>query len=306
MRFWMLLGIACASLLGAVPRAGAYEMPLAELYQRILARAPAVSRAIIDTSTTVFAAYPQAPTGILDLPADAVPVERPERAYRQRIYWIRDRFLGVETFSATGARLNLFIDEGFQPVMFNTEPQRLFAARDVRPPFLPFLGETLAGWRAGLNDWGVLPSRYDLVQNPKGTFFYRLLDGPGRTAWVEREPLRLTRIETEVPGEERPIALTIHFVDFVFSGELDPPERNLRYPRTVDFLVDGRLFKQVNLVDVQSDPPLASFPVTRLRREAQALAAERAATEAAERAATEAAERAATERAATPTAAEAP
>lgn len=243
-----------------------YEPPLADIYQRILSRTPKVSRAIIRTRSRIYQALPERfPEGAGPVPGDAPPVARQEREFWQTIYWIRHRVLAVETFSGSGELLNLMLDEGFAPVLVNTDSARVFSRLDIVPPYLAFVQGTREDWTAGLRLWGVQPSGYDLVRSGKDSFFIRLQEGPGKSVWVEQEGLRPVKIKTLVDDPERPFALTIEFVDFLHVGGHNAEEKNLHYPRTTNYLVDGRLFRQTNVISLQADPRLAKFPLRRLR-----------------------------------------
>jgi hypothetical protein len=133
----------------------------------------------------------------------------------------------------------------------------------------------VADWRRGLGDWGVLPDRYALARAPKGVVYYRLEEAPGKAAWIDKGPLRLARIDTRIEGGDMPISLSIRFGDFLSYGEAAVSEKNMEYPLITEYFVDGRLFRQSRVADIQVDPPISRFPLQRLREQAQAEQARR-------------------------------
>lgn len=274
------------ALLPLVPAgaAVAYQPPVAEVVGRALQLESQVSRAIIHLSTTVYDPF-AAPADEAPQPAEAggeeevpplegewVPVESPERGFRQVVYWVRGKFLAVETFSDDGRLLHFLLDEFYRPISKNLSETRQFSDWDVLPPFLPFAGMDAEGWLQGLAAWGVYPARVDLVRKTKAGILYRLVDTDVNWALVDRQNFRPVRIQTTAGEGEEALTLTIEFSDFTIFGGFPRERQNIAFPRTVNFLVNGRLAKQTRVGKFEANPSLAVFPITRLRRKARELA----------------------------------
>ncbi len=265
----LVLALAAAGLAG---RARAYVPSLEELYRRIAARPPAIERAIIETRSYVFD-----PLGVFAPGArageeaaqerahpDAVPPQVPARQFGQRIYWLRDTFLGIETFAADGSALHFYLHEGFRPVQGDLgSSERSFSEADVVPPYLAFVSADPGRWREALGFWGISPQRVELGRGPKGVLHFRLVDDAHRALWIARDSLRPVRLETRIEGGDRPRRLTIAFGEYLYIGD---GEDEFFYPRTVSYLLDGRLIKQTRVFTLDDNPSVQRFPITRLRK----------------------------------------
>ena len=97
----------------------------------------------------------------------------------------------------------------------------------------------------------------------------KLTDGPGKAVWVDRFRHLPLKIETVIEGGERPVAISIEFSEFLLFG--NEREGLLFYPRTINHLLDGKLFKQTTVTLFENEPPWERFPVTRLRKRGKAL-----------------------------------
>lgn len=264
-----LAAVATAVLATALPEpAPAYLPSLEDLYADVARRDPAIRRAVLETRTYVFDPLHRTVSSG-DPHPDAVPPELPGRSFRQKIYWIRNAFLGIETLADDGTPLNFYLHEGFAPVQGNLTPSRSFSEADVVHPFLPFLTADAARWRQAMEFWGLNPQGVELARGPKGKPLYRLYEEGGASLWLDPETLRPVRLRTTMLGPNpQGRTLTIEFSEFMFIGERDRDEENLTFPRTVSFLLDGKLFKQTVLLRFEADPSTRNFPITRLRQEA--------------------------------------
>lgn len=272
----LLAGVLC--VLGA-SHAAAYEPTVDEIVTRFLEKTPPTTRAIFETRSVVFDPFA---TG--EPAADAaegatltsgvgedeeVQNEQPERAFIQTTYWIRNSFLAVETFSTDGELLHFYLGEKFKPISLNQSADRPFADWDVLSPYLPFLEAGAEGWREGLDRWGVQPERVEFIRTPKGLVYFKLVEGPGKSVWVDRFLHRPLKIETVIEGGPEPLRLTIEFGEFMLFG--DEEAGPVMFPRTINYLLDGRLFKQTTVRRFENEPPWARFPLTRLRRKGREL-----------------------------------
>jgi len=263
-------GIAGGILLaaGAAP-VSAYVPAPDELFLQIGLQVPLVTRGIFETRTLVFDPTPRAADRLADA-AGAIepePQELPERGFRQRIYWMRDSLLAIETFSLTGEPLHVYLDEGVEPVSRDLGA-RHFEPMDVIHPYIPFMGGRPADWRAALAAWSINPWRVGMRPGYKLRNLYRLGED-GAAAYLDPARLALVSLEARALNGAHPIALTLNFGEGLVFGESVKREEQLYFPRVVDFLVNGRLFKQVRVTSFRPDPPPNAFPLARLRGLAQ-------------------------------------
>jgi hypothetical protein len=264
---------------GGVARA--YEPTVGEIIARFLQNKSATTRVIVESKSVVFDPFAERlATADAAGQVDAVLIpgvgedeelltELPEREFVQVTYWMRDLFLAVETFSSGGELLHFYMKEGFEPVSFSLVPERPFSEWDVVSPYVPFLEGEEVAWRAGLHRWGVQPETVQLLRTAKGEVHFRLVESPGKAVWVDRARYVPLKIDTLLEGGKKPLAMSIEFQEFLLFG--DEEEGLLIFPRTTNFLLDGRLFKQTTVRRFENEPSWNRFPLTRLRRKAAEL-----------------------------------
>jgi hypothetical protein len=263
-----LAALTLGLLLVALPvaPARAYIPSLAELYKLVAARQPAIQRAILETRTYVFDPLHRAGQPVGDANPDAMPPELTAHEFHQKIYWIRNAFLGIETFSEDGTPLHFYLNEGFRAVQGDLKTGRSFSEADVVHPFLPFVAADPARWRQAVSFWGINPRSVDISRGSKGEVYYRLQEDESKALWLEPELLRPVRLRTRLEGgDQGSHTLTIEFREFMFIGSNDNDADNFYFPRTVDFLLDGKLFKQIVVLRFEADSSVQGFPITRLR-----------------------------------------
>ena len=182
-----LFRAALAALLVALPLAPAraYVPSLEEIYQRVAARQPAVQHAVIETHSTVFDPLGHSGKPAQSVNPDAEPPTLPERSFRQKIYWIRNAFLGIETYSEDGKLLHFYLHEGFRPVQQSLADGRTFGEADVVHPYLPFVTVDPARWRQAIGFWGLQPATVAITRGAKGEVLYRLAEDDTKSLWLD-------------------------------------------------------------------------------------------------------------------------
>jgi hypothetical protein len=101
--------------------------------------------------------------------------------------------------------------------------------------------------------------------------WYELQEAPHKRVRVDTDYYRPALLETTIDRGNRSSVLRIEFSKFLLEGDLPKPEDNLIFPGSTHFLLDGALFKEVIVQDMQANPSLASIPITRLREKAAEL-----------------------------------
>lgn len=253
-----------------------YVPSLQEIYAELVFRVPAVSRAIIETRVIVYetgsnGAHPRDAGNRAVKPGEYFPAEATERGFQQRIYWIRDRLLAIETLNTAGDPIHFYMDEGLGEVAGDLTGTRHFEPVDVRHPYIPFMAGSLNGWLKGMEQWGVYPTSVRLRRAYKSKFLYTLTDGEGSYAAFDPKRLQLKRIECLIEQSGQPARLSIVFGGSHIYGGKIAREKLLYFPRTVDFFIDGKLVKQITLLRLRHNPSLREFPLIRLRKSARDL-----------------------------------
>ena len=249
---------------------------LQEFYAELAFRVPAVSRAIIETRVTVYEseadrAHPRDGGNRAVKPGEDIPDEATERGFQQRIYWIRDRLLAIETLNTAGDPIHFYMDEGLGQVAGDLTETRHFEPVDVRHPYIQFMTGSLSGWLKGMGRWGIFPTSVRLRRAYKSRVLYSLTDGEGSYAAFDPKRLQLKRIECLIEQSGQPARLSIEFGgSHIYGGKIER-EKLLYFPRTVDFFIDGKPIKRITLLRLRDDPPLRDFPLIRLRKSAREL-----------------------------------
>ena len=269
----------------------AYEPPVAEMIRRSVPSNSQVSRAIFEIRSTVY--NPFRTNGDEQTPVNQpgksikdntnqngkkqdglvgpghLPRHTPDQDFKQKIYWVRDTLLAIETFAMDGTLLHYYFEEKYEPISFNINPERSFSNWDVVPPFIFFLSKSSASWRDGLGRWGVFPERVQVSRDHKGAVRFMMLDAPSQYAIVQRDGFRVASIHTQILGGEKPLRLELQFTEFLINGSSDQEDQAMIYPRTTNFLLDGSLVKQSVVSMIITNPSWRTFPLTRLREEAK-------------------------------------
>jgi hypothetical protein len=256
-----------AALLLALPAppARAYLPDLDELYARVSQLRAPLQRAVMETRTVVYDPLERFARTTVPRHPDLTPPEVPARAFRQKIWWMRDGFLGIETYADDGTPLHVYLHEGVQAVQGDLTATRSFSEADVVPPYLAFASSDPARWRQAVTFWGLAPRRVELARGVKGRSYYRLAEDETRALWLEPALLRPVRLETRLVGPQEGQLLTLEFSEFILIGNSDNDAENFSFPRTTNVLLDGQLIKQTVLVRFDADTPAQRFPIARLR-----------------------------------------
>ena len=276
MRRSLRIGLISAVLMVWPHFAGAYLPPVEEVFERILVGNRGLTRAIIRLRTIVFDPFPEVGPASSSRQgvgtaaggeggAEPVPRELAEREFFQTVYWVRNVFLAIETSSREGKPLHFYMDENFRPVAVNLQPERPFSAWDVRLPFLPFMEDSTTDVAAALDSWGLQLTQVRLVRGSKGAIWFGLEESPEKFLIVNRENSRPLKLQTQVRGAGNTQTLTIEFNEYLQFGDRPLAAPIAVFPRTINYLLDGRLFKQTVLLRFQYMPSWNRFPLTKLR-----------------------------------------
>lgn len=270
-RLWGKFLLTTCFILLVAGIAFAYLPDLDELLVQIDKQPNNLTRAYIETSTQVYNPFVDINAEMRGEPQSS---PMPERNFTQKIYWIAGSFLGVETYAEDGTLLHYYLDEGLGATQASLTDDRIFDTMDILPPYLPFLIPNPASWLSGSREWGISPSKVDIALSKKGKWFYILneedKDGEGNQSalWLEKDKLRPEKLVTQIQSSSAPMVLTIEFNDFLvaYYGRYGAPD--VFYPMTINYLVNGRLFKRTEVVDFKGNPSTKGFPVSSLRKKA--------------------------------------
>lgn len=256
------------------PVAGAYLPEVGDVYQKLLRGNLLANRVILYTRSLVFDPFTNGDKK--EKNADSLytgengefpPKVLKEKSFTQKLYWVRGKVLMVETFDLSGKLIHLFLDEGFKPVTKSFSPERKFTTMDIISPFMPFLISGQTAIKNGLADWGISPTQVTLVQDLKKEIYYQVDGGTHQNLWVDRIFLRPVRLNTLIADKGSPLKLTLEFSNYFLHIKGKYNREAFSYPGVIDFLLDGKLFKQTVLKNLKVDPSWRFIPLSRIRKQ---------------------------------------
>jgi len=177
-----------------------------------------------------------------DLPEAVAPFELKESGFLQRVVWVRDEVLLMETTDTGNKPLHWYISEpGLPPLASNLGNSRLFSEEDVVFPPLMLMTKSPARLKSYLNALGIRPDAVGIVQYD-GTIGYRL-GTKNEYLLVDPETFKVLEINREVQIQGRFYPLRISFSNW----HRDVPE----IPVTTRCFLGSRLFKEIQVLELQ-------------------------------------------------------
>jgi hypothetical protein len=166
------------------------------------------------------------------------PYEIVDKAYSQRVVFVRDEFLSIETLSESGTPLHIYIEEfGGARFFQSLNRDRFFAVEDVQMPATFLFTKHLSLVRSGLNNLGIVPSRLE-IDHQKYLILY-LIGSKENHLLVDTNSFKVLGLRRSIQIQGRYYPMTI-----VFS-ELDKKKKSI--PLTSRFYINSRLIKEIRI-----------------------------------------------------------
>lgn len=174
------------------------------------------------------------------LEENLVPFEIKEKAYFQKIVWVRDEYYLVETLDLSETPLNMFI---FEPTNRkygqNLQESRLFSNEDLVYPYLIFFTKFIAYLKTSLEELGINANRVSIKQREMSVV-YQLGDDM-ENILVDPSSFRVLEINRLIQIGGRYFPLQILFSDW--------DSQRPQLPRKCSFYVNSRLFKEIRIIN---------------------------------------------------------
>ncbi len=168
-----------------------------------------------------------------------VPYEIIEKNYFQKIVWVRDEHLLIETLDFAETPLNIYIFEPDNWVFSkNLQSSRFFTEADLVYPYLMFFTKYVAYLKTSLDKIGVRTSHVAIEQRESGVVYQ--LGSKLDNILVDLISFKVLEINRQIQVWGRYYPLQIQF-----SG-WDRQYQQL--PGTIRFYINSRLFKEVRII----------------------------------------------------------
>ncbi|MDH4224913.1 MAG: hypothetical protein OEW12_04645 [Deltaproteobacteria bacterium] len=247
-----------------------YEPAPADIFSQLASHAHFIKRAVITLHHQVYGPY--SPEDFRPGQMETTPPrETPAQSFLQTVYYSQNDFLAIKTFSPDGKPLHFYYKDARRTLAGNLTSGRTFSMLDVLHPAFPFMEENPEKTLHGLSAWGIYPTGISLYRSPKGNLFYRMGTEGESELWVENETLYPVKMNQWMMGKVPPVELSIEFTDNFTTGAFNKASKNMIFPRTVNFLLNGRLIKQILTVQFTRNPPAKEFPADALKAQADQL-----------------------------------
>jgi len=244
---WLMLPgalLVAAWVVGGSQVARAYVPSLREVYALLDAR-PELGVGVYVESVSYVYPLESAELAGGDSISEVTPEAAADRSFRQLVYWAPRGTLAMLTHGLDGEVLSHYLDEGVTPVWGNAKEERRFTPQDLLPVYMPFIWDGAQRWREGMAQWGIYPDRVELVRGSKDRLLYRLTGANRGAVYLEPDLMRVVAVEIQLEGSGRNELLRVEFMEF-YREEIGRGEQSfeISYPRVINYLLDGRLFRQ--------------------------------------------------------------
>lgn len=166
-----------------------------------------------------------------------IPYEIRKHAFRQKVVFIRDEFYAVESRGRKNQLLHISLSQ--EGLFYSQAMRKTNPMSDEDAAYEPFLFYTqiLSRFKRALGRVGIAPLEVDFAE-AGGHMYYRLGYGD-EFLLVELENFRVAEVhrQIQVGGRYYPTRI-------VFSNW---DKRKKRIPRRIDYYIEGRLFKQLQV-----------------------------------------------------------
>ena len=171
---------------------------------------------------------------------DLVSEEIRDKAFFQKVVWVREEHTLIETLDSLENPLNIFVLEPIHcKFSKNLQSDRLFSEEDLLYPYFLFFTKYIAVLKENLEDLGIFTKRVAIKQKESGVV-YQLGDA--------RENILVDPITFKVLEINRQIQISGRYfpLQVVFS---DWDKQYKQLPITTRFYINGRLFKEMRIID---------------------------------------------------------
>ncbi len=203
---------------------------------------------VLENNQYVTAFYIEARVSIFDpeafFPLDEkseqnfVPYEISEKSFNQRIVFIRDEFLALETIDDEENTLHIYTKEiGGRHFSHNFTRDRVFTDEDVMLPDIIFYTKHATLMKAGLYEMGIAPMDVK-IEHERYNDVYQL-GQDDENIKVDPDGFKILEINRQIQILGRYYPLNIKFLNWDSVSK--------RIPQRTQMYINNRLFKEINI-----------------------------------------------------------
>lgn len=168
------------------------------------------------------------------------PYELKDNGFTQKIIWVRDEYLMIETFDLNWNPLHFYIED-FPGRSFsqNTQTLREFSDSDISFPHLIFYTKHVPILDQRLTDLGIVTTNVKIVEYNNDSVYQ--LGTDQNNILVDPNTFQVIEVNQRIQVAGRYYPLKITFSDW------DPSQKEL--PRLTTYYINSRLVKMIQLID---------------------------------------------------------
>ncbi|MGK0290856.1 MAG: hypothetical protein ACI86H_002319, partial [bacterium] len=237
-RFLILCFLICFTLPNIVL---ARLMGVEELLSKVLEANKSIRYFVIHVNVKVY--NPEAKISLTEENKDKLtPYEVPQKSFQQKIVWIRDKFLGIETQSKKGNPLHIYIEYGEIKLSKNLTKDRFFVDDDIYFPANFFYSKKIENIYTHLNELGVDFSALKLTKQSFRVFYQ--IGRESNYILINPTQFRVEAIQQKIHIKGRSYQYKM-----VFGGW---KKKKSNLPKRILFFIKNRLIKELEITKVKT------------------------------------------------------
>lgn len=207
---------------------------------------------ILESNKHVYQFYMEVDVGVFDpeafSPLDEdtdtglIPYEISEKSYQQRIIFVRDELIAIETVDENENVLHVYIKEvGGSDFSMNFVEERVFDTEDVVFPYITFYTKHTSLVKSGLHHLGI-----DTTTNTIGKRKYHTIFDLGSNdghLHVDPNTFRVLELTYQLQYQGRYYPISIEFSDW--------DKKKKVIPETTKFYLNSRLMKEIRITNMR-------------------------------------------------------
>ncbi|MBU2514459.1 hypothetical protein KJ966_24255 [bacterium] len=207
---------------------------------------------ILENSSSVFQFYIELNVSVYDpeefasleeeVDLNLIPYEISEKSYKQKICFVRDEFLSIETVDLNGKALHIYMLEiGGNKFSTNLSDQREFSDEDVLFPTIMLYTKHLSLFKKSIYRYSIIPASLE-ISSQNDLVFYKI--GSGNSFMkVDPDSFHIFELLYQVQIRGRYFPLVVSFLDWDLQRKV--------IPETTRFYIKSRLYKETRISSIQ-------------------------------------------------------
>lgn len=247
----LLQVIGVVLLMGGSATSQADQLTWDDMMPQVLRHNQAWEQVLLNTSVEVFEPFV--------LKKEEPPQPMLMHGFLQTIYWKSGQLLAIETRDQQNELLHFYYEALGDIEDALTQSQRPFAQEDIFPHYLKFIVQRPKDWESVAEMFGIQSREISLFRDLDASIYYRIGDLQTQNfALIDEQSFLLKALQYEIQSQNGVHTIRIQFKEMTPYGDL-------QYPKSTEYLIDGKLFKRVTVSQLNVPETL---PLRALRQSA--------------------------------------